>query len=77
MNATTLKLFAAVTATASLALAAPQAIAAPPPSGPTLLSPAYSCSLGLVTGTVDCAGAFEGNNSNQDMDAGPESLEVV
>jgi hypothetical protein len=73
MKATTLKLLAAVTATASLAFVAPKAIAAPPPPGPTLLSPGYDCSLGVVTGTVDCAGAFEGNNSNQDIDGGPES----
>ncbi|TAF54966.1 MAG: hypothetical protein EAZ61_04860 [Oscillatoriales cyanobacterium] len=49
-------------------MAAPQAIAAPPPSGPTLLSPAYDCSLGIVSGTVDCEGAFAGNNSNQTID---------
>jgi hypothetical protein len=73
MKAMTLKLLATVTAAGSLAFAIPQAIAAPPKSGPTLLSSGYSCTLGTVTGTVACEGAFEGNNSNQDIDAGSES----
>lgn len=50
---------------ASVAVAAVAALA---PGANALTLNGHSCTKGTVTGTVSCEGAFNGNNSNQDLD---------
>lgn len=49
---------------ASIAVAAVAALA---PGASALTLNGHSCTDGTVTGTVSCEGAFDGNNSNQDL----------
>lgn len=49
---------------ASIAIAA---VAAMAPNAAALTLAGYNCNLGTVTGTTTCAGAYTGNDSNQDL----------